>query len=80
MIDIGRDDRVHRHAEQRGVGKCDYENTPKTQMVQQSPDPCGVPRQNVSDGFQRKFSLREKLRGIHMIETIGAPAQAFVRR
>jgi hypothetical protein len=59
LIHIKRYSCVHGHTQQRGIRKCDHESAPDPKRPEQMQNPRRVPRQNVSDGFQRKLSLRE---------------------
>lgn len=52
LVDVGCDDSVNRHTEQRAVRKSDDEYTPDSEHFQKAPDPRGVARQKMSDGFQ----------------------------
>jgi hypothetical protein len=48
-------------------------------MLQQHPDPGGIARQKMSDGFQNgKFSLREKHSSIHVVEMLVGAANPHV--
>jgi hypothetical protein len=70
LVNVERHHGIHRHAEQGRVCERDHEYSPNSEWSQQMQDPRGVSRENVSNSFQRKFSLREKPLRIHTAETI----------
>jgi hypothetical protein len=72
LVNIDRYRGVHGHAEQSRIGKRNREDAKNPQRPQQVQNPCRIPRQDVSHGFQRKFSLRENPFPIHTAETFRA--------
>lgn len=55
LVNVGRDDKVDWHAEQRAIGETDDEDAPDSQNLHQGKEPGGVAGQNVSDLVQAEW-------------------------
>src|SRR5271170_4800164 len=63
VVHIPSDHRIHGHPQQRRIRESDGKRSPDPQRPEQQEYPRLIARQDVSDGFQQEFSLRERRKG-----------------